>query len=377
MSKCKQHPTYQGKRVPRSDCPNCLAIFKEANPSISGSVDLDLIAGQHKEEIKGVERKYRELINRYRDLEKVVEAVKSLEQDPEVTEILPKKGTNTSEAVAVVVYGDWHAEEKVDPETVNGLNSYDLATFDARYKYCFQNSLRLIEMNQQEVCIDTIIIALLGDFISNYLHEELQEINVLPPTKALLLVRNALVSGIDMFLKQTNCNLIIPCCCGNHGRFTKLKRHANQTGTSLEFLLYNMLALHYQALNEKRVKFIIPESYLAYVQVYDQVLRFHHGDGIKYHGGVGGITIPLNKAIAQWNKAKHANLDVIGHWHQLRDGGNYVCNGSMIGYNAYALSIKADFEKPRQAFFLMDRDRGKTINGPIFLERVQRKRGGR
>jgi hypothetical protein len=138
-----------------------------------------------------------------------------------------------------------------------------------------------------------------------------------------------------------------------------------------------MLALHYQALNEKRVKFIIPESYLAYVQVYDQVLRFHHGDGIKYHGGVGGITIPLNKAIAQWNKAKHANLDVIGHWHQLRDVGNYVCNGSMIGYNAYALSIKADFEKPRQAFFLMDRDRGKTINGPIFLERVQRKRGGR
>ena len=99
------------------------------------------------------------------------------------------------------------------------------------------------------------------------------------------------------------------------------------------------------------------------------MLRFHHGHGMKYGGGVGGIYIPINKAIAQWNKALRADLDVFGHWHQFRDGGNFICNGSIIGYNAYALRIKADYEEPKQAFFLMDKNRGKTIVAPIFVDR--------
>jgi hypothetical protein len=69
------------------------------------------------------------------------------------------------------------------------------------------------------------------------------------------------------------------------------------------------------------------------LQIYDVTVRFHHGHSIRYAGGVGGIYIPTNKAIAQWNKGRHADLDVFGHFHQLRDGGNFICNGSLIGYN--------------------------------------------
>jgi len=47
---------------------------------------------------------------------------------------------------------------------------------------------------------------------------------------------------------------------------------------------------------------------------------------------------------------------------------NFVSNGSLIWYNAYAESIKADFEKPAQAFFLVDKKRGKTIQAPISLD---------
>jgi len=53
--------------------------------------------------------------------------------------------------------------------------------------------------------------------------------------------------------------------------------------------------------------------------------------------------------------------------HQFKDGGNFICNGSLIGYNAFALSIKADYEKPKQAFFLVDKKRGKSIVAPIWL----------
>jgi hypothetical protein len=119
--------------------------------------------------------------------------------------------------------------------------------------------------------------------------------------------------------------------------------------------------------NEPRVTFIVAEGMHSYVKVYDTMIRFQHGHAIKYGGGVGGIYIPVNKSIAQWNKARHADLDVFGHFHQSKDGGNFICNGSLIGYNSFALSIKADYEQPKQQLFLMDKKRGRTCTWPILV----------
>jgi hypothetical protein len=58
---------------------------------------------------------------------------------------------------------------------------------------------------------------------------------------------------------------------------------------------------------------------------------------------------------------------VLGHFHQLFDGGRFIVNGSLIGYDSFALSIKASYEKPKQVMFLMDRKRGRTFTCPIFL----------
>ena len=82
-----------------------------------------------------------------------------------------------------------------------------------------------------------------------------------------------------------------------------------------------------------------------------------------------GITIPVNKAIAGWNKAHTVDLDVFGHYHQRFDGGSFICNGSLIGYNAYAVSIKAGYEPPSQTCFLINRQfQAKTAVMPIFVE---------
>ena len=89
---------------------------------------------------------------------------------------------------------------------------------------------------------------------------------------------------------------------------------------------------------------------------------------IRYQGGVGGVYIPVNKAISQWSRAKHADLDVFGHFHQAKHDVRFISNGSLIGYNAFAISIKADFEPPKQAFFLIDRKRGVTIYAPIMFD---------
>jgi hypothetical protein len=108
----------------------------------------------------------------------------------------------------------------------------------------------------------------------------------------------------------------------------------------------------------------------SYVEVFGLTLRFLHGHSIKFGGGIGGITIPIRKAISQWNKVRKADLTVMGHFHQCVDGGDFIVNGSLIGYNAFAQFIKADYEPPRQQFFLITDYRGgeKSVVAPIRVE---------
>lgn len=311
-------------------------------------------------------KKYQKSLDIINSLQKELDASLQLRKHISTYTINPVKGLK-SEATPVIVASDWHYEELVKASTINGLNSYNLETADQRIDRFFQNQVRLIEISKKDVEVKSIVLALLGDFISGNIHDENLETAQLQPIDAILAVQRKIASGINFMLDNTDGKLIVPCSTGNHPRITQKVHIATETGNSLENLMYHNLAMYFEGNN--RVQFVIGEGYHTYLKIYGQMLRFHHGHGMKYGGGVGGIYIPINKAIAQWNKALRADLDVFGHWHQFRDGGNFICNGSLIGYNAYALRIKADYEEPKQAFFLMDKNRGKTIVAPIFVDR--------
>ena len=79
------------------------------------------------------------------------------------------------------------------------------------------------------------------------------------------------------------------------------------------------------------------------------------------------MTIPLNKAIAQWNKMRRVDVDVLGHWHTRLNTREAVVNSSLIGYNAWGIHIKASYEPPSQSFFLVHPDYGKTVEIPIMV----------
>ena len=279
--------------------------------------------------------------------------------------IEPKFSSSTSEAAVVTPASDWHIEELVGAE-VNGLNTFNLAIAERRVKEFFQHSLRLVRLLEQDVKIPTWVLPLLGDYITGNIHgEENAEKNELMPIEAILVAQQWISSGIDFILNNSTQHLVIPCHSGNHARTTKTTRFSAENGHSLEYFMFVNLAKQYA--NQSRVKFVVPEGIHSYIDVYGQTLRFHHGHAVKYGGGVGGLYIPVNKAIAQWNKAKRADLDVFGHFHQMRDGGNFICNGSLIGYNSFALSIKADYEPPAQQLILMNRKRGRTCVWPVFV----------
>jgi hypothetical protein len=326
----------------------------------------DHMALKYKTTATDLKKKYAEALKTIDGLVNEKRAITGLMGTVNTYTIKPKNGNKGSEATAVWVASDWHTDEQVDEGTINGLNHFTPAIAKSRVEKFFTSGLRLTNILAHDVKIDTIVLALLGDFFTGHIHPDFMELTDTQPVHAAIRVQNMIASGIQYILDNSEYNLVIPCHSGNHGRLTEKTRFATENGHSLEFFMYNFLANHFKG--EKRVKFVIPTGYHSYLDVYGMKIRFHHGHALKYSGGVGGIYIPVNKAIAQWNKAFKADLDVFGHFHQMRDGGNFICNGSLIGYSSYALSIKADYEKPKQTLFLLDSKRGKTAVWPILLE---------
>lgn len=309
--------------------------------------------------------RYKSALKRIQQMEVEREALLAIKKNTSSFVISAKQSSKTSEACAVAVASDWHVEEEVKPEWVNNKNHYTLAIAKARATQFFQRIERLVRKEQQDVKINTLILALLGDFFSGNIHEELLETCALPPIEATMYAQELLVSGIEFLLAHTKLQLVIPCKVGNHSRITEKIHSAFESANSLEHMMYCNMAQRFKS--EPRVKFVIETGYFTYLNVFDLKVRFHHGHAIRSAGGVGGLYPALLRAIYQWNIGEQADVTVCGHFHEYHPARRFVVNGCMIGYNPYAVRLRGEFQPPQQAFFLLDKKRGMTVQMPILF----------
>lgn len=315
---------------------------------------------QHASEVGDLTRRLKERDEALVALNKQLDVALAIDHDPSPAVITPDFGEK-EEAIAFAVASDWHVEETINPKTVNGLNEYNLKIANARIQKFTTSLLRLVDIQRHGAKINTLVLFLGGDLMTGYIHEELQESNGLSPVQTVDWLSDR-ISSMIRHLSPHFGRIIIPCCYGNHGRTTRKPRASTAAANSYEWLLYRMLS--------KRVKgpeWHIADGYHLYLDLFGHVVRCHHGDGLRYQGGVGGLTIPVEKAIAAWNKARVASIDVFGHWHTQQQNPKWVSNGSLIGFNAWAIQIKAPFEPPQQTYFQLHRKHGRTITAPIFV----------
>lgn len=278
--------------------------------------------------------------------------------------VVPNDGAER-EGCMVVLASDWHIEETVDPESVHGRNAFNLGIAERRVARFFSSALGVLRIYRGASAVRTMVLGLLGDLITGYLHEEQLEGNGCSPVEAVHLLKSWLLDGIRTLLDQGELDrLVIPCVVGNHGRTTNKTRVGTITQNSFEWLLYKTLA---DEVRDARIEWVIPKSAHAYVEVFGRTLHFHHGDSVNYGGGIGGVTIPLRKAIAGWQSFKRSDIHHIGHFHQYLDIGDCIVNGSLVGYGPYSLRIKAGFESPQQAAYLLDSQRGKCLVTPLWV----------
>ena len=281
---------------------------------------------------------------------------------------IPVYHTSGGGATAIAMLSDTHFEERVDPKDVPGAyNVYSPAVATKRAEQFAQRVVLLTQAQRNLTAIDDLVLAILGDLITGYLHEDNVASNWMPPLEAILFALK-LVNGIIKHLLDHGefDRIIVPCVFGNHGRLTKKPAAKMAATTNLEWMLYHLLARDWA--HEPRVQFHIAEGLLMYLQVGKFTIRCMHGDRIDYKGGILGLSVPVIKAVMKMNQTKFADLTLMGHYHSAYDFGNVIVNGSMIGYNAYAVANNIPFERPRQQYLLLDQKRGKSLIADIWCD---------
>jgi hypothetical protein len=306
-------------------------------------------------------------LNEYKEREDFSSAIK-IEDIESLEELSIKPNPKLKEeSLAISTLSDVHVEEEVKKSIVNNINEYNLDIAKERVERYFKRLMYLIyQARKSGHIIDNLALGLLGDFITGYIHEELEETNLLTPAEATLYVQELLVRGIKSLSENGDFKkILIPCVPGNHGRTTTRKRYTSGYKNSYEWMMYhNMKTLLEPWAN---VEFIIPESEFIYLDLFGWINKFSHGDHFNYQGGIGGIEVPLNKWVYRENSIIKTDMAWIAHWHQYIVSNQVRVNSSVIGYNSFARSHGFRPEEPKMQFQLLDKRRGYTMNNPIYL----------
>ena len=326
-------------------------------------------------EVSALRNKYKSALSHAERERERADALLSLRGiEPVLRKTSGRKSPRKHAATMLFMLSDVHAEERVDPATVNGENDYSLDVCDSRLAELQRRLFEMLDHERHLADIRRLVIWLGGDFITGYIHPDCVEVAQLSPQNATRWVAERLRGMIDEIAGRVD-TVIVATNAGNHGRSTDKNRIATEVDHSWEQLMYYTLAREEKNLN---VEWQIGTGHLNYLDLDGFTVRTTHGHSIRYAGGVYGLALPASKAIAGWDAHKRADLTIFGHYHTwgwLR-GGRYVSNGSVIGHSAYAVHIKASPERPCQGLVVIDHGRNEVTRAyPLFCDDDLREKG--
>ena len=351
------------------DLSNLRAVFRRNNlPDPKEFVSASPVLRRASEDKAAkLKREHKDLVEAVKEHEAREKAWFAMKEQSPIYVPRREFSSGLREGTFCALLSDLHVEETVEPDDSTFHNAYSLEIADLRINRFFDGMKWMIEYKRPVFQIRDVVLWLGGDLKTGHIHEENIETTELAPIETLLWLKPRLIAHIKSLLLDDKIDtLYIVCSYGNHGRNSKKPMRARGAAHSYEWLLYKIIESEFA--DEPRVRFITNPKGHQYLGVYDWMTHWHHGDETRFQGGVGGIMIPLNKAIARWNEVKYAHLHNIGHYHQYLQTRYLTANGSGIGYNDYAMSIGATPEPAQQACYIIDSKRCKTEKSPLWLE---------
>lgn len=326
--------------------------------------EYELSQAKSKSEKKDISKKYQVLL---KDLDEAMKMIKVLEAPRQYSQgkIVSIDTGEQTEATAVVLLSDWHVEERVKSSMILYNNNYNLEIAKQRAEECFVGIVKLLKKEQSHQKIDTLVLGLLGDFITGNIHQEESPNLELGVAQAVCFAEELLIKGIQYILDNTNVKITCPCVVGNHSRITQKVYVSTEKDNSVETIIYYHIKKYFE--NEPRFELIMPDGPERLIEIYGLNFLFAHGHaGYRYGGGVGGLYVPLRRSIMTRYNKQQIDTVCLGHFHTYIQDSLFLVNGSMIGFSNFANYIKVAPEAPTQTFFLVDkRFKRRTVTVPI------------
>ncbi|MFW6247057.1 MAG: hypothetical protein ACOC22_02680 [bacterium] len=356
--------------IPESDA-RALAYALDNPEILSEDTDLAIKFRKTMLELQQTKKANKKLLDKYNEKEQQNDLLLGIQSDITQYE-RPEPITKDSKgnAVAIAIHSDVHAEENVEKDVVLGLNEYNPDICKEREERFFKLLLKIINHHRKNYTIDTLVLGLLGDMISGYIHEDLRESNFLSPTEAVMFIKEQLVKGIKFLADKGDFKkIIIPCAKGNHGRTTQKKRFSTAYKNSYEWMMYHDIKNMFNSFGGyEHIEFIIPKSEFTYIESFDKTIMFSHGDHFRFAGGVGGFQVPLRRWALNQQMVRHFDMAFMGHWHHiLNPTENVWVNASVVGHTPYAAGLSIQPSPPSQLLVLQHEREGFIGHNKIML----------
>lgn len=278
------------------------------------------------------------------------------------------RSKRTHVATPVLMLSDLHLDEVVDLDEMDGMNAYDRPIAHARLERIVNGAVDLAKNYVAGVTLQGIVVPLLGDIITGEIHDELARTNTAPVPATIVHWVPALASALRHLADEFG-HVHVPTVDGNHDRTYKQTPKKKRAESSNAWIIYNWLADTLR--DDSRITFQISTAAEQQIKVYDTTFLLTHGDSFRSAGGVGGLYPSLMK----WGLRRHAmygavqkpyDVALMGHWHQMLWGQDFVVNGSLKGYDEYAKDGGFGFERPQQGMFFVTPEHGIVQRLPVF-----------
>jgi hypothetical protein len=349
-------------------------------------------------EIRGLKDKVLELERQLKSAHRDVlatEAIRgffSLAQDraPSFPEWVVKPAKTTGQlGTPLALWSDWHLGEVVKPEQVAYINQYDLKIAEKRVRTLVEKIIYLSFDFAKKPDYPGIVVALGGDIISGFIHQELRETNEGTIAEQLLaayrIVGSALLTLAGRFGR-----VFVTGVVGNHGRLTFKPQAKNRVVENLEWALYSLLEERFNPVDpatgkklagyDERFAFYISQDTDALFTVAGHRFLLTHGDSTGARGGDGiigaiGPIVRGEKKVRDVQSMIEMNYDtaLMGHYHTFVQLHNVIVNPTLKGYDEFVKNMmRARPEPPAQLLLFVHPDYGIIDTKRIFVETVRR-----
>lgn len=270
-----------------------------------------------------------------------------------------------------IMFSDFHMGEVVNPDEVFGCNQYNIKIAKTRVQKLMENTINLLNKHLINPSgWPGIVVCLNGDLINGDIHEELSITNDKPIMPIVLEAYSTLIWCLEQFIGYFK-NVQVHCVCGNHSRTTKKPSYKNMAYTNYEWLIYQLLNRHFES--NPNITFEVADGPDIQFDIYNHKYRMTHGN--QFRGGTGfiGPYAPITRgelrkrAAAETYGMGYSTL-LIGHFHQFMSLSRVIVNGSLVGYNEYAMGLNFPYEEPCQAMWITHPKNGIILTLPVYCK---------